>query len=198
MIRRGLVLAALAGGALALSCGGDSDSGGIPGVKSARAACKSEAGKSGGSECLPGITFVDTDGQAITPDQLAGKVVAVNFWATWCHPCKVEIPALTRLYEKYKDQGFVLLGVMGDDVGNPELEAFSREFGLRYPVIRLDYEVGDAFGLPRGYPTTYVYDRTGRLRFDEMRAIREAPFEKLIRELLAEPAPAAAAVPAAK
>ncbi len=188
MIRRGLVLAALAGGALALACGGDSDSGGIPGVKTASAACKSD-GKKGGRECLPGITFVDAEGQAITPEQLIGKVVAVNFWATWCHPCKIEIPALTRFYERYKDQGFVLLGVLADDVDNTELEAFAREFGLRYPVIRLDYEVGDAFGLPRGYPTTYVYDRAGRLRFEEMRAVREAPFEKLIKELLAEPAP---------
>lgn len=193
MIRRGLIVAALAGGALALACGGDSDSGGIPGVKSAAAACSEKGGKAGGRDCLPGVTFVDSEGQAITPEQLEGKVVAVNFWATWCHPCKVEIPALTRFYERYQDKGFVLLGVLADDVDNTELEAFAREFGLRYPVIRLDYEVGDAFGLPRGYPTTYVYDRTGRLRFEEMRAIREAPFEKLITELLAEPAPAPAA-----
>jgi thiol-disulfide isomerase/thioredoxin len=175
--------------ALALACRGDSDSGGIPGVKSA-AACKPDKG---GNECLPAVTFVDTEGQAITPDQLAGKVVAVNFWATWCRPCATEIPALTRFYERYKDQGFVLLGVMADEVDNSELERFASQYGLRYPVIRLDFEVGDAFGMPAGFPTTYVYDRSGRLRFEEKRAIREARFELVVDELLAEPAPGAGA-----
>jgi cytochrome c biogenesis protein CcmG, thiol:disulfide interchange protein DsbE len=178
--------------AIALACTSGSDSGGIPGVKSAQASCVEEV--KGGNDCLPGITFVDMDGQAITPDDLRGKVVAVNFWATWCPPCRAEIPALTRFYEQYKDRGFVLLGVMADEVSVPELEEFSRSTGLRYPVIKLDYEVADHFGLPAGFPTTYVYDRTGHLRFEEKKAIRESKFRDLLEELLAEPAPIAAAV----
>jgi thiol-disulfide isomerase/thioredoxin len=177
--------------AVALACNSGSDSGGvgIPGVKSAQASCVEEKkAEKGDPDCLPGVTFVDMDGRAITPDDLRGKVVAVNFWATWCPPCKAEIPALTRFYEKYKDRGFVLLGVMADEMTLPELEEFAKQYGLRYPVIKLDYEVGDHFGLPAGFPTTYVYDRTGHLRFEEKRAIREASFEKLLVELLAEPA----------
>jgi hypothetical protein len=71
----------------------------------------------------------------------------------------------------------------------PQLEQFAEKYGLRYPVIQLDHEVGKAFGIPRGFPTTYVYDRTGRLRFEEPRAIRESAFQVTLEELLAEPPP---------
>jgi len=177
----GAVAASLVG---SCTCSGDSDSGGIPGIKTASAACKRAS-----DECLPEVTFVDTDGRAITPEELSGKVVAVNFWATWCGPCKSEIPTLTRLYERYRERGFVLLGVMNDDVDNSELEAFARQYGLRYPVIRLDYDVGDAFGLPAGFPTTYIYDRSGHLRYDKMGAVREREIEQLLGDLLADPVP---------
>jgi thiol-disulfide isomerase/thioredoxin len=136
----------------------------------------------------PQLELTDLQGAPVSLADFSGQVVLVNNWATWCPPCKAEIPALTRFYEKYKDRGFVLLGVMADEMTLPELEEFAKQYGLRYPVIKLDYEVGDHFGLPAGFPTTYVYDRTGHLRFEEKRAIREASFEKLLVELLAEPA----------
>ncbi|HTM23446.1 MAG TPA: redoxin domain-containing protein [Kofleriaceae bacterium] len=171
----------------ALSCNSDSSSGGIPGIKTATAACSRDKGA---TDCLPGITFVDMEGQAFAPADLAGKVVVVNFWATWCPPCKAEIPALTRFYEKYRDRGLVLLGVVADEVTVPELEEFAAANQLRYPVIKMDYDVTDSFGLPAGFPTTYVYDRTGHLRFQESRQIRESKFDGVLRELLDEPAPA--------
>src|SRR5574338_1241188 len=77
--------------------------------REAQAAC------TGGDECLPDINFVDTTGVAHTPDQLRGKVVVVNFWATWCGPCKKEIPDLSKLYKQYKDKGVVMLGVLTND-----------------------------------------------------------------------------------
>ena len=66
-------------------------------------------------DCLPDVKFVDTTGKAYPFQQLKGKVVLVNFWATWCHPCQKEIPDLSKLYKKYKDQGVVMLGVLTSD-----------------------------------------------------------------------------------
>src|SRR5689334_6640301 len=60
-----------------------------------------------GDDCLPDVKYIDTTGKAYTAADLAGKVVVVNFWATWCHPCQQEIPDLSKLYEKYKSQGVV-------------------------------------------------------------------------------------------
>src|SRR5580698_8627266 len=70
------------------------------GTPSASAACTK-----GDSNCLPVVNYVDTTGKAYTPASLTGKVVIVNFWSTWCHPCEQEIPDLSKVYEKYKDQG---------------------------------------------------------------------------------------------
>src|SRR5262249_39215386 len=68
----------------------------------------------GDGDCLPDVKYVDTTGKAYSPETLAGKVVVVNFWATWCHPCQKEIPDLSRAFEKYKSKGLVMLGVMTD------------------------------------------------------------------------------------
>ena len=89
--------------------------------------------------CLPALNYLDTGGTMWTREQLTGKVVMVNFWATWCGPCKAEVPALTAAYRKYKDQGFVLLGVLMDaeDVSDEQLEVFSKGYQLDYPVVRV-------------------------------------------------------------
>src|SRR5689334_18943077 len=67
-----------------------------------------------GEQCLPQVAYTDTNGTAYTPDSLKGKVVVVNFWATWCKPCQKEIPDLSKIYDKYKGKGLVMLGIMTD------------------------------------------------------------------------------------
>src|SRR6476619_1385840 len=78
------------------------------------ASAKATACTKGAGDCLPDVKYVDTTGKTYTPESLAGKVVVVNFWATWCHPCQKEIPALSHAYDKYKDKGVVFLGIMSD------------------------------------------------------------------------------------
>ena len=79
----------------------------------AAATCTPAAGK----DCLPKLTYVDIDGRAYTPEAMAGKIVVINFWATWCGPCKKEIPAFSKVAEKYKDK-VVMLGLLASD--NPD------------------------------------------------------------------------------
>jgi len=91
-----------------------------------------------------------------------GKVVIVNFWATWCGPCKTEIPDFVKLYAEYKDKGLVIVGISIDD--SPEqLQSFMREFKMNYPVVQMRPEVEDAWGPFYGYPTSFIVARDGSI-----------------------------------
>jgi len=104
----------------------------------------------------------------ITSKNLKGKVVFVNFWATWCPPCVREIPHLQDLHEKYKDKGFVMLGPSLDQdrrgkTGNELVSDFIAEHGITYPMGVSDQETVDKFGKIKGIPTTYVINRDGKI-----------------------------------
>src|SRR5262249_23659667 len=125
-----------------------------PGPTSAQAGCIK-----GQSDCLPDVKYVDTTGVAYPRDALVGKVGLVNFWATWCHPCETEIPDLSRVYDKYKREGVVFLGVMIDSPNAQQLLNFQSDHEMTYPVVRADPDVMAAYNNPDAYPTTFVYDR---------------------------------------
>lgn len=155
------------------------------GIRTATACAKQET-----PECLPKLEYMDTEGTFWTDEALAGKVIMVNFWATWCAPCKHEVPALTAAFKKYQDQGFVLLGMMVDDPDDAELASFASRYHLDYPVVRLDQEIMNAFDSPRRLPATFIYDRGGTLRLHREGAVTEAEVAEIVEELLAEkPAP---------
>jgi thiol-disulfide isomerase/thioredoxin len=149
------------------------------GVKTARAACPET-----GHQCLPELTYVDTAGNAWTPELLAGKVVMVNFWATWCNPCLREIPALASAYRTLGDEGFVILGVLVDDVAPPVLERFVERTGLNYPVVEADDEILSAFGYPDALPMTYLYARDGTLTLQRRGEISSREIDANVTRLL--------------
>jgi thiol-disulfide isomerase/thioredoxin len=123
---------------------------------------KAEAACAGGDECLPDVKYIDTTGVAHTPDSLRGKVVVINFWATWCGPCKKEIPDLSKLYLKYKDKGVVMLGILAND--NPteaDLLNFQSDAVMEFPIVRQSSDILVSFNYPQALPTTFVYDRSG-------------------------------------
>lgn len=138
--------------------------------------------------CLPAVTFVDTNGTTYDAKALAGKVVVVNFWATWCKPCNHEIPDLSKAYAKYKDKGLVMLGVLASDDPEPsQLLNFQSDHEMTYPVIRGDDAVIGAFRSPRNLPTTFIFDRGGKqVGSPHVGAMREADLDELLAPLLAE------------
>lgn len=110
----------------------------------------------------PGIFLKTLDGGEHSPARQAGKVVLVNFWATWCQPCVREMPSIERLYRKYKARGLEIVAVSLDQ-GGEEVRAFAGKFGLTFPILLDPGHEARALYKVRGLPTTYLVDRQGRV-----------------------------------
>jgi thiol-disulfide isomerase/thioredoxin len=110
---------------------------------------------------VPPFTVTTLDGSAISTESLRGKVVLLNFWATWCPPCRAEIPDLVALQDKYADQ-LVVLGISEDEGSVDEVRRFAEQFKINYPIAMVNPEVRDAFPGVNGLPTTFVIDPQGR------------------------------------
>jgi thiol-disulfide isomerase/thioredoxin len=121
------------------------------------------AGEIGSS--LPEFSVKDLQGREISSAGLRGKVVLIDFWATWCQPCKKEMPGYQKLVDRYGSQGFAVVGFKFDtmmDTENPVL--FAKQIGVRYPLAVAPDELKQKFGGIEGLPTTMLYDRQGILR----------------------------------
>jgi thiol-disulfide isomerase/thioredoxin len=140
----------------------------------------------GERNCLPDVSYTDTTGTTYTPKSLADKVVVVNFWATWCKPCKREIPDLSKIYEQYKDRGLVILGVLTDDPDNQALLNFQSDNMMAYPVVRTNSEIMMSYDYPQAMPTTFIYDRRGKRAHYQMGLLHAEQLAQLVEPLLAQ------------
>jgi cytochrome c-type biogenesis protein len=114
----------------------------------------------------PAYRAVSASGDSVSLESLRGKPVLLNVWATWCHPCRDEIPALQRLHERYGTRGLELVGVSVDAVGADDaIREFARHYGMTYPVWRDPVEHVSAAFLVVGVPATFLIDRAGVLRW---------------------------------
>ncbi len=112
----------------------------------------------------PDFTVVTLDGDTLRSAELEGQVVVVNFWATWCGPCRLEMPSLQSLHEDRADEGVVVIG-LSTDVGSAEpIRAYAEELDITFPVARATNDHRRAFGGIQGIPTTFLIDRTGVVR----------------------------------
>ncbi len=110
----------------------------------------------------PEFSLPDLNGQTLNLSAYKGKVVLVDFWATWCAPCRKEIPRFVELQKQYGDQGFQIVGISMDDSAGP-VKDFYKEFNLNYPVVMGDEKTSDAYGGVLGLPVNIVVGRDGRI-----------------------------------
>lgn len=132
----------------------------------------------------PAWSLPDLAGKVVTADQFKGKVVVVDFWATWCGPCREEIPGYIKLQEKYGKDGLVIVGVSLDRRGPEAVRKFAEREGMNYIVVMGDAATVEAFGGFDAIPTTFLIDRDGQIRDRKTGAMATADYEKVILKYL--------------
>lgn len=140
--------------------------------------------KSGQAE-LTDFTLVSLDGEEYTLSALKGQVVIIDFWATWCPPCRNSIPTFVKLYEKYHERGFTILGIGLDD--EQDLIKFNNQMNIPYPVFVGSNELAKAYGVT-GIPKTIFVDKKGNIRKTQVGFAPEleSQFDVLVDSLLNE------------
>jgi thiol-disulfide isomerase/thioredoxin len=132
----------------------------------------------------PAWKVTDLAGHEVSAASLKGKVVIVDFWATWCGPCLEELPGYVALQKKYAADGLVVVGLSVDEGGLEKVRAFATQNGLNYTVALADDAVVAAFGGFEAIPTTFLIDRDGNIRHRKTGTMAPAEYEKLVRSLL--------------
>ena len=115
------------------------------------------------SSPAPDFTLESLDGKSMRLSDLRGKAVLLNFWATWCGPCKIETPWLVELQNQYGSQGLQVIGVAMDDSGKEDIAKFAKDMGVNYPVLLGKEAVGDAYGGVPALPETFFIGRDGKI-----------------------------------
>ena len=146
------------------------------------------AGVASADAAMPRLALTTLDGNPVTSESLAGKVVLLNFWATWCPPCRVEMPGFQRAYDRFRNDGFVVLGVSMDANGSEGVRRFLAERHITYPVAMATPEVVRDFGGVRLMPTSFLIDREGRIRNEVSGLFTSLALEQAVGRLLREPA----------
>jgi len=135
----------------------------------------------------PNLSLKDADGNAVNLADYRGKVVLVNFWATWCGPCEAEIPWFIEFEKKYKDQGFAVLGVSMDDDGWKSVRPYVASHKINYRVMIGSEVVSQQFGEIESLPTSFVLDREGRIASNHIGLVDKVDYQNEIVKLLEAP-----------
>jgi thiol-disulfide isomerase/thioredoxin len=114
----------------------------------------------------PGFTLVDLDGKKVSLADYKGKPVLVNFWATWCGPCKEEMPWLEEFHQKYAADGLVILGVASDEAPKTMIVSTTKKLGVTYPVLLTDGKVESLYGGIDYMPESFYVDRSGKVTME--------------------------------
>lgn len=139
-----------------------------------------------GIEEAPDFEREQMDGSFFRLSDHEGTVRVLNFWATWCMPCRVEVPEFVEMQERYRDDGLLFVGISLDDEGFAAVEPFAEEFSMNYPQVVDDGELTDLYGGVYGLPTTFIVDRHGEIRARFNGRVHQEDLEPFLQELLAE------------
>ncbi len=145
-----------------------------------RAAVKPEKDR----KAAPAFSLKDSMGRTVTLAEYKGKTVLLNFWATWCGPCKIEIPWLMEFEQKYKDKGFAVLGVSLDEEGWDVVKPYLERTKVNYRMLLGDDMVAQLYGGVDSLPTSFIIDRQGRIAATHVGLVSKSVYEKDLDAIL--------------
>jgi len=132
----------------------------------------------------PDFSLKDVHSADVQLSEFKGKVVLLNFWATWCGPCKIEMPWFVEFQREYKDRGFSVIAVSMDEEGWDIVRPFTEELKLNFPVVVGDDKLADEYGGVSALPTTFIIDKEGRIAATHQGLISKGDYEDEIERLL--------------
>jgi len=133
----------------------------------------------------PDFALKDSDGKTVKLSDYKGKIVLLNFWATWCGPCKIEIPWFVEFEQTYKDRGFAVLGVSMDEDGWDAVKPYLAAHKINYRILLGDDITGELYGGVESLPTTFLIDREGKVASVHIGLVGKADYENEIKHLVA-------------
>ena len=134
----------------------------------------------------PGFTLDDLYGNKVSLSDYEGKVVFLNFWATWCGPCRKEIPGFMEIYNQYKSKGMEIIGVSVDRTGAASVLNFSRQYKISYPVVMSTQKLERDYRPGQYIPTTFVIDKKGQIRHKHIGYMDKRTLQNYFLEIEAE------------
>lgn len=138
----------------------------------------------------PEFALKDADGRTVRLSDYRGKVVLLNFWATWCGPCKIEIPWFNEFQQQHRERGLVVLGISMDEEGWDVIKPFVTALKVNYRILLGDETVADLYGGVSSLPTSFLIDRQGKIASVHVGLVSKSVYEREIEELLAQDEPA--------
>ncbi len=154
-------------------------------LNGATAARPAEVARATENEAAPDFTLKDMSGAKVRLADYKGKVVLLNFWATWCAPCTFEIPWFAEFERTFKDRGFSVIGISMDDDGWKSVKPYIEAKKVDYRIAAGDADVAQKYGGVEALPETFLIDREGRIAFRHVGIVSKADYEKEIAGLLA-------------